>query len=225
MRKIALNSFVLISITHPGCAAKRSNSESCGIQDAERQLEQQRVWQQTRQLLEGAGGPLRQSPGGNTAFGGTPPQEGQPPLQTDEGLDWDDPPRQSADVAWSQTAGGDQPPMQTIFLEDIYPDGYDELFDLNLNELGDGRIVEVQYHDASIEWWQGSVLRLDDLVATLHLQSAADCISFRHKAVHDLAATGEDSYCNTFLIVTRVGRIAGVDVVVTPRALHSVSSQ
>lgn len=138
---------VLVSTSLPELNAKCFDMKICGIQDAERQLEQQRVWQQTRQLLDGAGGPLGRTPGGSAAFGGTPPQEGQPPPEFDEGMEWDDSRREPPEVARSHSAGGDQPPMQTIFLEDIYPDGYDELFDLNLNELGDGRIVEVRYHD------------------------------------------------------------------------------
>lgn len=124
-------------------ALKNVATEAAQQQDLQRELEQQRVWQQTRQLLDGSSGDGTQGEGarGDRSFGEVREQmDPQDSLVADQ---FDGRGPSVADSGWQQSQGGDEGgPEQTIFLDDIYPDGYDELYDLNLNELGDDRIVQ-----------------------------------------------------------------------------------
>lgn len=78
--------------------------------------------------------------GGETQHGGADPAAFLEPEVEDEGF--------GLDERWEghpveQDQLGDQPPQQTVFLDDVYPQGYSEIFDANLNELSGEAIHQV----------------------------------------------------------------------------------
>ncbi len=122
-------------------------------QELNRQAEQQRVFEQTREDLRSSKAPYLagsaaspvtadaaapdaelQDDGGGQAWL-TPEDDNGPAGDGDE---WGGPPEGDRGER-----AGDQPPQQTVFLDEVYPEGYDEIFDRNLNDLPPEAIRQV----------------------------------------------------------------------------------